>query len=171
MSKVSVKDSKIQGKGVFAKLPIAKGEIVLAIDDSRKVTDDMPLRPERGESEDHCDWFPDGTVVYMQEPERYINHSCDPNTFVRAVNGIRNVFALRPIAKDEEVTYDYCINGFGDVVWECNCGAARCRKSIHSDFFHLPQELMIEYLPLLDEHYVKFYKERIQQFIDRQLEK
>ena len=72
MSKVYLGDSKIQGKGVFAKQGIMKGEIVLAIDDSRVVTDDDPLRPEAGESEDHCDWFPDGKVIYMQEPERHI---------------------------------------------------------------------------------------------------
>ena len=164
MSKVHIADSKIQGTGVFAKQAIAKGEIVLAIDDSRIVTDDNPLRAD--ESEDHCDWFPDGTVVYMQEPERYINHSCDPNTFTKTVNGIRYVFALRPIRKDEEITYDYCINGFGDVVWECNCGAVRCRKTIHSDFFHLPREFQIEYLPLLDNYYTNFYHDKIRQLID-----
>ncbi|MFA4872579.1 MAG: SET domain-containing protein-lysine N-methyltransferase [Patescibacteria group bacterium] len=169
MSKVYVADSKIQGKGVFTKQTIAKGEIVLAIDDSRIVTDDNPLRTDKGETDTHCDWFPDSTVIYMQEPERHINHSCDPNTFVKTIHGIRYVFALRPIAKDEEVTGDYCINGIGDVVWQCNCGAKRCRKTIHSDFFHLPKELQIEYLPLLDNHYVKYYKDKIRQLVDEQL--
>lgn len=167
MSKVYVHNSKIQGKGVFAKQAMAEGEIVLAIDDSRVVTDENPLHPEA--NKDHCDWFPDGTVTYMQEPERHINHSCDPNTFVKTINGVRYVFALAPIAKDEEVTYDYCINGFGEAVWQCNCGAARCRKTIHSDFFHLSKELQTEYLPLLDDHYVKFYRDKIRQLIDGQL--
>ncbi|MBI2356405.1 MAG: SET domain-containing protein [Candidatus Doudnabacteria bacterium] len=169
MSKVYTKESNIEGKGVFANKNIAKGEIVLAIDDSRKVADDSPLRGELGESKSHCDWFPDGTVIYMQEPERYINHSCDPNSFVKTINGTRYVFALRPIAENEEITYDYCINGFGDTVWQCNCGARRCRKTIHSDFFHLPQEFQLEYLPLLDQYYLDFYKDRVQQLINEQL--
>jgi len=33
MSKVEVRDSTIKGKGVFATRPIAKGEVILAIDD------------------------------------------------------------------------------------------------------------------------------------------
>jgi len=168
MSKVYIDESRIQGKGVFTNKSLAKGEIVLAIDDTRVVTDESPLRPD--ENKDHCDWFPDGTVIYMQEPERYINHSCDPNTFVKTINNIRYVFALRPIEKNEEITYDYCINGFGDVVWQCSCRARRCRKTIHADFFHLPKGLQIEYLPLLDKHYTDFYKEKIQRLVREQTE-
>jgi hypothetical protein len=64
------------------------------------------------------------------------------------------VFALYDIAADEEITYDYCINSGGNTVWTCNCGSARCRQTIHSDFFHLPLALQLEYLPLLDEWFV-----------------
>ena len=87
------------------------------------------------------------------------------------MNGVRYVFALRPIAKDEEITYDYCIGGFGDVVWQCNCGASRCRKSVIHDFSHLPKELQVEYLPLLDGYYTNFYKNKIQRLVDEQLVK
>ena len=104
MSKVYVADSKIQGRGVFAKQTLIKGEIVLAIDDSRVVTDGNPLRAD--EDKNHCDWFPDGTVIYMQEPERYINHSCDPNTFTKTVNGIRYPVCFC-LATDQERRGDY----------------------------------------------------------------
>ena len=33
----------------------------------------------------------------------------------------------------------------------CHFGAARCRREIHSDFFRLPIEFQMEYLPLLDD--------------------
>jgi hypothetical protein len=105
----------------------------------------------------------------MQSPERHINHSCDPNTFVRTLNGVRYVFALRDIAASAEVTYDYCINGFGDVVWMCHCGAPRCRGTIHSDFFHLPFALQIEYLPLLDTWYVSEYRPAVDDLLRRVL--
>jgi uncharacterized protein len=163
-SKVYVRESPIQGQGVFAARAIAQGEPVLAIDDSRVVTVENPLRAELGEFEDHCDWLADKTVL-MQLPERHINHSCDPNTFVRTISGVRWVLALRPIAAGAEITYDYCINGFGDVVWECHCGAARCRHQIHSDFFHLPLSLQIEYLPLLDEWYLGAHRERVERLL------
>lgn len=169
MAKVIVRESSINGMGVFALESIAKGELVLAIDDSRIVTPEFPLDESKGELEYHCDYLAGGKVVLMPFPERHINHSCDPNTFVKTILGIRYVFALRPIAIEEEVTYDYCINGFGDTLWPCNCGSARCRKTIHSDFFHLPYELQVEYLPLLDSWYVEEYKEMVQGLLEKNI--
>jgi hypothetical protein len=91
----------------------------------------------------------------MQPPERYINHSCDPNTYVKTVKGKRLVIARREIAAGEEITYDYSINSSGNTIWLCGCGAARCRREIHSDFFHLPIEFQREYRPLLDDWFRK----------------
>lgn len=165
MSKVTVKDSPINGLGVFTLEDIPKGKMVLAIDDTRIVTPENPLDESLGEFEYHCDYLAN-RVTLMMFPERHINHSCDPNTFVRTLNGIRYVFALRHITALEEITYDYCINGFGDVTWRCNCGSPRCRKTIHSDFFHLPFELQVEYLPLLDNWYIEEYWQKIQGLLD-----
>ena len=168
MTKIIVQESSINGMGVFALENIAKGEIILAIDDSRVLTPELPLDESKGEFEYHCDYLADGKVVLMQFPERHINHSCDPNTFVKTILGVRYVFALRPIAAGEEVTYDYCINGFGDTLWQCNCGSSRCRKTIHSDFFHLPSDLQVEYLPLLDDWYIEEYKDKVQSLLEKQ---
>src|SRR5262249_32716345 len=112
------------------------------------VDEQHPLAP--GEEAKHCDYLAGGRVVLMQSPERHINHSCDPNTNVQTIDGKRVVIALRGISPGEEVTYEYCINGDGDTVWNCDCGAARCRKTINSDFFRLPLELQRKYLPMLD---------------------
>jgi len=137
-AKVFVKESPINGTGVFASVDIPGGAPILKIDDSRLVTNHDPLRADKGEYEHHCDYLAGGKVVLMQAPERYINHSCDPNSFVKTLNGVRYVFALRAISAGEEINYDYCINGYGDTLWECNCGSTRCIKLVHSDFFHLP---------------------------------
>jgi hypothetical protein len=150
---VVVGASAIEGQGVFATRVFGKGEIVLTIDDSRIVDDASPL--QNGEDRRHCDYIAGGTVVLMQLPERYINHSCDPNTYVRTVMGVRRVFARGDIAPGEEITYDYSVNGSGDTVWQCHCGAARCRHEIHSDFFHLSIEFQQEYLPQLEEWFQK----------------
>jgi uncharacterized protein len=165
MQKVFLQTSSINGAGVFAAVDIPPGAPILKIDDSRVVTAENPLRPEAGEYERHCDYLAGGKVVLMQLPERHINHSCDPNSFVRTLNGGRYVLALHAIRAGEEITYDYCINGFGDTLWECQCGSARCRKLIHSDFFHLPHALQVEYLPLLDNWYVEEYWEKVEQLL------
>lgn len=145
---VVVRSSSIDGLGVFAVQAFAPGDVVLAIDDSRIVNDDHPLPSAAGQR--HCDYLEAGKIVLMPAPERHINHSCDPNVYVRTIDGVRLVIARTPIAVDEEIAYDYCIDSSGDVVWNSNCGASRCRRAIHSGFFHLPLELQRERLPLLD---------------------
>jgi len=146
---IRVSSSAINGLGVFAARPFPESAIVLPIDDSRIVDEIHPLIP--GDDPRHCDYLEAGKVVLMQPPERHINHSCEPNSYVKTMSASRQVIALRDIAAGEEITYDYCINGGGDTIWSCDCGAARCRRQIHSDFFHLPIELQREYLPLLDD--------------------
>jgi len=143
-----VRESPIDGLGLYAGCHFSANDVVLEIDDSRAVDSAHPL----GADDDprHCDYLARGHVVLMQYPERHINHSCDPNVYVRTVDGQRLVIALRDIAEGDEIAYDYCINGYGDTVWTCRCGAALCRRTIHSDFFHLPAALQREYLPLLD---------------------
>lgn len=146
---VRSRPSPINGLGVFAERFFERGEIVMEIDDSRIVDEAHPLGP--GEEIRHCDYLAGGKVVLMQHPERHVNHSCDPNSYVKTTSGRRFVIALRDIAAREEITYDYCINGDGATIWFCNCAAARCRREIHSDFFHLPSDVQLEYLPLLDD--------------------
>ena len=74
----------------------------------------------------------------MQAPERFINHRCEPNTFIRTISGDRYVVALREIHPGDEITYDYCINGDGDTAWDCSCKSPKCRKRHHSALFTCP---------------------------------
>ena len=129
MSRVYTAESSIQGTGVFSSAHFSPGEIILRIDDSRVVTDADPLDPAKGEFEHHCDFLSGGKVVLMQPPERFINHRCDPNTYIRTITGDRYVVALREIRPSDEITYDYCVNGDGDTAWDCSCGSPACRKA------------------------------------------
>jgi SET domain-containing protein len=162
MAEVFVAQSKIHGMGVFAARPFAEGETILAIDDSRVVDQEHPLRPESGEYDYHCDYLADGKVVHMQFPERHINSSCDPSAFVKTVGRVRQVAARRPIKAGEEITCDYIIDCHGGIVWQCDCGSWRCRGTIVSSFFELPFELQLEYLPLLNPWFVEEHKEKIE---------
>ena len=127
--------SPISGTGIFARIHIPKGHPILQIDDSRLVTDESPLRKSEGEYEYHCDYLPNGKVVLMQAPERYINHSCNPNSYVKTIKGNHFVFAISDIAAGEELTIEYCLNNDDETTyWYCYCGSPRCRKHYHSYF-------------------------------------
>ncbi|MFX0203481.1 MAG: SET domain-containing protein [Candidatus Hodarchaeota archaeon] len=166
-SKVYIGCSSIHGKGVFAAVDIKKGERILEIDDSCVVTKDNPLQPEKGEYEYHCDYLENGKVVLMQEPERYINHCCDPNVYVKQIEEIRYVYTMRDIKAGEEITFDYCIDGYGDTIWQCNCGSPKCRKTIHSNFFHLSKEKQLDYLPYLARWFIKENMEKVEELRSR----
>jgi hypothetical protein len=145
---------------VFAARDFNAGDLIFETSEQRLVTLEEPLR--HGEDERHCDWLADGRQIYLPEPGRYINHSCNPSAWVQYRNVIRRCeVARRDIRAGEEITHDYCINGFGDVVWECNCGSPRCRRVIHSDFFELPLEFKTEYLPYLSDVYKQAFKEKL----------
>jgi hypothetical protein len=162
MPEVIVTHSKIHGLGVFAARDFAEGETVVVMDDSRIVDDEHPLRPELGEYKHHCDYLEGGKVILQKFPERHINSSCDPNVYARRAGGESRMIARRAIKKGEEITGDYIIDCHGGEVWQCNCGSQRCRGTIVSSFFELPVELQFEYLPLLNEWFVKEHREQVE---------
>lgn len=155
---VYVAPSLAQGKGVFASKPFKTGELILTIDDSHIVSDEAQLTKEQHEFD--LDYLSD-KIVLMQKPEKYINHSCDPNTYVKTENEVRNVRAMRNIKKGEEITYDYSINGDNDGTFICRCGSKKCRGAYQGNFFKLEKELQVQYLPYLDDWFVKKHKEKI----------
>ncbi len=157
---VEVKPSSIEGLGLFALHPFNSGECIHRINVVREVTAETPLRADLGERQDHCD-YPDGKVVLIGFPDRHINHSCDPNTYIQYVADESFIVARRPIAAGEELTCDYNINITGGSAWPCHCGSARCRGTTTGDFFLLPEDIQREYLPLLADWFVRHHAERV----------
>jgi uncharacterized protein len=60
---------------------------------------------------------------------RFINHSCEPNTFIRCTPTRAEFYALRDIRKGEELTADYGESHHNGRL-PCRCGSARCRGFI-----------------------------------------
>jgi hypothetical protein len=162
---IAVRHSTIQGWGVFAVEALAAGAALLRFDDSREVDGDHPLRAEAGESARHQDYLPDGTVVLMSSPERYINHSCDPNSYVYSVDRVRFLLTKRDIAAGEEIVVDYSINAVDGDVWECRCGASGCRGLHKCDFFALPATVQRRNLQYLDPWFAAVHAKRIHRLL------
>ena len=130
----------------------------------REVTEDAPLRPEQGERIEHCA-YPSGKVVLWGHPDRHVNHSCDPNAYaLEEGDGSRvvDIVARREIRAGEEFTFDYNVNLSGGTSWPCHCGAQRCLGETIGDFFELPEERQMEYLPLLAGWFVARHRTRIE---------
>jgi uncharacterized protein len=73
-------------------------------------------------------WAMDGAIG--GSGAEFVNHSCDPNLYVR-FNGKRiYYYALRAIKKGEELTIDYRFEASNYPV-PCRCGAKTCRGTIN----------------------------------------
>ncbi len=146
MAGVEVRESEGRGLGVFTVQPFASGERIRVVNIEREVTQGQPLRPE--DDPDHV-FLSDGRLLLVGTPDRYVNHSCDPNAYVWYRGTAIDLMARRSIGAEEEITVDYLINNAGGDSWECRCGAPRCRGKTAASFFELPVEIQREYYPLL----------------------
>lgn len=126
-----VKESSIEGRGLFAATPISKGEIVCIkgghIFDRRtlehvtktlgpaeiQIGDDLFIGPLTEEERE-------GSMIFS-------NHSCEPNI---GVQGQIVFVALRDIEAGEELTHDWATTDDDNYEMECRCGATSCRKVI-----------------------------------------
>jgi len=124
---LEVRKSGFVGRGLFAGTAITKGAKIGEFE-GEKVGLRESRRRARGrrviaivELERHA-----LDATFTRRGFRYINHSCDPNTFMRCTATRAEFYARRPIARGEELTVDY-----GECQHEgrlrCRCGAAQCR--------------------------------------------
>lgn len=129
LDNVSLKESPTEGRGLFAKKNFKKGDIVLGWNVNNIFLSEAELNELPNELRRYVALYQDKYLL-IAEPERYMNHSCDPNTQTDE-NGID--IAVRDIDQGEEVNGDYArfptLEGF-----ECKCGTEKCRGivSAHS---------------------------------------
>jgi uncharacterized protein len=138
--KTAVRDSRIAGRGLFAVLPITKGEIVcvkgghlldraglarhqaVVNDAELQIADDLFLAPV--------------TAAEFETVMMFLNHSCEPNVGVRG----QIVFvAMRDVAAGEELTLDYAMIDHDAEPIICRCGAAGCRGVVSGRDWQRPE--------------------------------
>lgn len=129
-----VSKSKIAGKGAFAlkaipakrKLGNMGGEII-SYKEAQKRVKKQPGNVLFMVEFDHEDIALDAGINGNEL--RYINHSCDPNTYMRRAYRKVEFYTLRSIKKGEELTCDYG-ETHHDGQLPCQCGAKNCRGYI-----------------------------------------
>jgi uncharacterized protein len=140
--RIAVRSSGVHGKGVFAEVDIAEGEVLVEYK-GEIITWPEALRrhPHDPKDPNHTFYFSidekhviDGKV--NGNSARWINHACKPNCEADEEKGRVFIKALRNIPAGEELNYDY-----GLVIDErytpklkaeypCWCGAKKCRGTL-----------------------------------------
>lgn len=118
---LEVRESKIEGKGVFALRDFRKGERVVEWGKRKELTqaelqslsEDMRMRYTSTVG---------GKKLLSGEPMRFVNHSCNPNTNPKDNGDV----ALRDIRPGEEITSQY--KDFEAEGATCKCGAENCKR-------------------------------------------
>lgn len=126
-ARLEVRASAIVGKGLYTPVAIAKGAKIGEFEG-----EEIGLREARRRARGR-------RIVAIVELERhaldatrsprgfrFINHSCDANTFIRCTPSRAEFYARRAIAPGEELTADYGESQHNGKL-PCRCGAARCR--------------------------------------------
>jgi SET domain-containing protein len=126
-----IRKSTIEGKGLFTDSPIAARAKVGEFSGER-----ISIREARRRAKerkhismvelDHKEAL-DGSVG--GGPFNFINHSCNPNVFIRIAYRRVEFYAKRHIAAGEEMTVDYDISHH-DGGLRCRCKSADCRDFI-----------------------------------------
>ena len=121
---VIIKESKIEGKGVFAARGFKKGEIVIKWDISHQLSPEEAKEISKNEKKYLA--HVNDKIIVQQPPAKYVNHSCNPNTHVENFSDI----AIRNIKKGEEITSDYSSDLGPNETMRCNCESKNCKRTI-----------------------------------------
>lgn len=129
--KAAVKESSIQGRGLFAAKAIRRGEIV-AVKGGHIFNRETLERVQKALGPSEIQIGDDLFIGPLSKRERegsmiFSNHSCDPNI---GVIGQVTFVALRNIRAGEELTHDWAMTDDDRYRMECNCGSKDCRGII-----------------------------------------
>ena len=122
---IIIKKSKTNKKGVFAARNFKKSEVVLKWKSNKILTKEQVDKLSKSEKHYVSSYVP-GEYLFQQAPERYVNHSCSPNTEVKNNCDI----AIKDIKKSEEITSDYTKDHNLQTHFKCHCGSKKCRGFI-----------------------------------------
>lgn len=101
MNDVTIGKGELAGKGVYANRDFAKGEAVIQYHLKPLTQEEFEDLLESEKMFTHFHW---GQIQLYSEPERYVNHSENPNTYQDLVK--QQDIALRDIKKGEMITSD-----------------------------------------------------------------
>lgn len=135
------------GKGVFARKEFKAGEKILQFRGRIYTRQDYlsKVNPEK------CHYMQIDTDLFLgptTSPDNFVNHCCEPNSGLKIHKGKAFLVAIRNIAIEEEITFDYSTSMAEDH-WEmdCACGVPSCRTRVR-DFKYLPLALQQHYIEL-----------------------
>ncbi len=152
--KIQIRETKDRGKGMFAVEKIISGEPLVIF--GGEYTDAEGAKKARFNGKLVMQW--DDNLFSVEDrgddSGYFINHSCDPNTWMK---DSFTIIAMRDIKVGEEVTADYVLWQADENYiskWECKCGSPLCRKRVTGKdwrFSELQERYNNHFSPLINK--------------------
>ncbi len=101
MEGVFIGKGNLAGKGVYANRDFKEGEVVIQYHLKPLTEEEYKQLPESEKMFTHSHW---GQIMLYGQPERYVNHSDNPNTYQDLKK--QQDIALKDIKKGEMITGD-----------------------------------------------------------------
>jgi SET domain-containing protein len=127
-----IKNSPGKGNGLFSQENIPTNHIILKFVGIPIIRKDIP---DFSGAEAAC-LLQIGEELYLDikgHPSYFVNHSCNPNCKIQIAVNTAFLVSVRPIAIDEELTFDYSTTSTeNEDTWvlNCNCSLFGCRRKI-----------------------------------------
>jgi SET domain-containing protein len=137
-----VRESPIEGRGVFATRTIPRGTCIGEYTGERLTEEEVDRRYDEdtgGRASTFLFQVSDSLYIDAEREGgemRYVNHSCDPNCESEVVGTRVVIRAITTIPAGQELTYDYALEleeeplPSWERVYACRCGAATCRGTM-----------------------------------------
>lgn len=144
------------GYGVFVNQALAAGELLVVWGGEIVTSQNLAKLPVERQThgmqvEEEIYMIP----LVEDDPADFVNHSCNPNS---GLSGQIAVVAMRDIAPDEEICFDYAMSDSSDYdEFECACGSQNCRKLISGNDWKKPE---------LQKRYKGYFSPYLQRRID-----
>lgn len=142
MSFTIKKSPNARGQGLFTNRAFDSNAVVFKFEGKIITIDELNANYTKDQQ---ADVLQIGKQLYLDlfnENWHFVNHSCNPNCYVKVAVNNAFLISTRPIAKGEELTFDYSL-GSSDTPdeWnlQCFCHRFYCRKEV-SGFYSLPKE-------------------------------
>ena len=165
--RIEIRHSPIAGSGMFARAPINEGDTVVIWGGGAVFT---RVDIEAGKV-DEDSTVPIGEGLYLGSPvgtynrdedlADFMNHSCDPNVWMKDEVTLT---ARRNTQPGQELTADYAMwkdDESSVAAWECRCSSPLCRHRITGRDWRLP-DLQQRY----DGRFSPFLNERIRKLTE-----
>jgi len=128
---LQVRKSRIQGKGLFTDAPIRSRKKIGNFTGEEISVREARRRAHGAERIAIVEFSATRAIDGSggDNPLQFVNHSCDPNVFIRIAYNRVEFYAQRDICAGEELTCNYGESHHNGKL-PCLCGAVKCEKYI-----------------------------------------